>query len=157
MAQGNDSNPSAAPTYPEVPLKVPVEQLRAKLMADPEVSKQAALLKLPIEQYVEKIIDYARHPSKPPQLVLTPDEELKARDPKIPTQEEIGDYLQKVKSGEIAISPAHQRDGFKNNEAGAPTNFEKALGSADSLQGKSVESAKSPEEVGLKKDNTFKP
>ncbi|RKH04246.1 hypothetical protein D7V97_25615 [Corallococcus sp. CA053C] len=113
MSDKNEVVPPPAPSR----LKRPVEVVRAELLADADVKQQAEMLKLPIEQYVEKILDYAIHPDKPPQLVITPDEELKARDPKIATVEEIQTHLQKIIDGEIVISPAQQRDGFSSDKS----------------------------------------
>lgn len=155
----NPQNAQQAPEYPEVKLKKPEAELRAEMLKHPEIKKQAEKLKIPLEAYVEKILDYAKHPTKPPQLVITPDEELKKKAAETgtkapPTQEELEDYLKKINSGEIAISPAHQRDGFRQSEAGAPSNFGKALGSDGSLQGKPVEGNK---DVDVKKGSNFKP
>ena len=157
MAEGTP--PNAPPVYAEKKLKKPDNEMLADIMQNPEVIKQAKLLNADLKTYAEKILDYAKHPDKPAQLVITPDEELKkqaaANGTKAPpTEAEIEDYLKKTNSGEVAISPAHQRDGFRQSEAGAPSNFGKALGSDDSLKGKPVEPAK---DVGIKKDSTFKP
>ena len=157
MAEGTP--PNAPPVYAEKKLKKPDNEMLADIMKNPEVIKQAALLKADLKTYAEKILDYAKHPDKPAQLVITSDEDLKkdaaANGTKAPpTQEELEHYLKKINSGEIAISPAHQRDGFRQNEAGAPSNFGKALGSDDSLKGKPAEPT---QDVGVKKDSTFKP
>ena len=150
MTDGNNQQPS----YPEVKLKRPEAEMRAEMMANPDVQEQARLLKMPLEQFVEKMLDYAKHPSKPPQLIITPDEELKKQDPRIPTVGELEAHLEKLKSGEISISPAHRRDGFSNTEK-APADYEVALGSAESLKGQRVDAKDNNLEV--KKDSTFKP
>lgn len=108
-------------------LKKPVEQIRAELMADPDVKEQARLLEIDVEAYVAKIIDYAQYPEKPPQLKITPDEELKARDPSVPTVEELQTYLQKVVNGEVTLNRAQQLDGF--NQADPDARFKSALAS----------------------------
>lgn len=100
-------------------LKKPVEEVRAELLADKDVQEQAQLLKIDVKAYVEKILDYALNPEKPPQLIITPDEELKAQDPNIPTVEELQTHLQKIVDGEIMISRAQQRDGFNPEDADA--------------------------------------
>ncbi|RYZ35643.1 MAG: hypothetical protein EOO71_34710 [Myxococcaceae bacterium] len=124
----SDKNEVVAPPAPSR-LKRPVEVVRAELLADADVKQQAEMLKLPVEAYVEKILDYAIHPDKPPQLQIIPDEELKARDPKIATVEEIGTHLQKIIDGEIVISPAHQRDGFSSDNS--DQRYSAALGTAN--------------------------
>jgi hypothetical protein len=106
-----------------------VEEVRAILLADPDVREQARMLQLPVAEYVEKIIDYALHPNKPPQVKIVPDEVLKKQDPTIPTTGEIKTYLEKVVSGEIAISPAHKKDGFeKKDRAREQGRYEEATG-----------------------------
>jgi hypothetical protein len=124
MPEGYDPNSNVSLDGKK--LKRPVEEVRAELMADPDVKEQARLVKLPLEQYVEKIIDYALHPQKPAQLQIVPDEELKARDPSIPTVGELQTYLEKINSGEISISPAHQKDGFSQD---GQKEYASALGS----------------------------
>jgi hypothetical protein len=126
MSNSNEVVPPPAPSR----LKRPVEVVRAELLADEDVKKQAEMLKLPVEAYVEKILDYAIHPDKPPQLQIVPDEELKARDPKIATVEEIQTHLQKIIDGEIVISPAHQRDGFSSDKS-HEQRYSAALGTAN--------------------------
>jgi hypothetical protein len=115
MSEGQDSPPGAGAGPRVRQLPRPVEEIRAELMADPDVREQAKMLKVPVAQYVEKIIDYAIHPDKPAQLQIVPDEELKARDPNVPTVEELKTHLEKIASGEIVFSPAHQPDGFKDD------------------------------------------
>ncbi|QAT87299.1 hypothetical protein EJ065_5767 [Corallococcus coralloides] len=125
MSNPNEVVPPPAPSR----LKRPVEVVRAELLADADVKQQAEMLKIPVAQYVEKILDYAIHPDKPPQLEIIPDEELKARDPKIATVEEIGTHLQKIIDGEVVISPAQQRDGFSSDKS-HEQRYSAALGSA---------------------------
>ncbi|MBZ4417825.1 hypothetical protein [Myxococcus sp. RHSTA-1-4] len=108
-------------------LKKPVEEIRAELMADPDVKEQARMLKIDVEAYVAKIIDYAQYPEKPAQLKITPDEELKARDPSVPTVEELQGYLQKVVDGEVMLNRAQQLDGFNKEDPDA--RFKSALAS----------------------------
>jgi hypothetical protein len=118
-------------------LKRPVEEVRKELLADPDVKEQARLLQLPVEQYVEKILDYAIHPEKPPQIQIVPDEALKAQDPSIPTVEEIQTHLEKIVSGEISISPAHMPDGYSKDRT--HQKYPSALGTAASAKEPAVE------------------
>lgn len=121
-------------------LRRPVEVVRAELLADKDVKEQARLLQLPVEAYVEKILDYALHPQKPPQIQIVPDEALKAQDPSIPTVAEIQTHLEKVISGEIVISPAQMRDGFSDDRT--RERYESALGTAKDQQGTPVDPSK---------------
>jgi hypothetical protein len=151
MSEGNaaakdlGSTPEPAPAPQPKKLKRPVEEVRAELLADKDVREQARMLELPVAEYVEKILDYALNPEKPPQVEILPDEVLKARDPSIPTVAEIQTHLEKIISGEIAISPAHQRDGFKDDRT--HERYNSALGTQDALKGppQAVSKTVSPE------------
>ncbi len=135
-------------------LKKPVEVLRAELLVDKDVKEQARLLKIDVEAYVEKILDYATHQDKPPQLVITPDEQLKARDPNIPTVEELQTHLQKIVDGEIMISRAQQRDGFNKEDADA--RYKAALAS-DAAQTGAPEARQGLSPTAVQADATKKP
>jgi hypothetical protein len=117
MSEGHSQGGGqGTPAAPAKKLSRPIAQVRAELLADPDVREQARLLKLPVADYVEKILDYATHPTKPPQVQVLPDEALKARDPSIPTVQEIHTHLEKIVNGEIVISPAHQKDGYNKHD-----------------------------------------
>lgn len=140
MSEGNEfpnGKPGAAEATPAAAppkkLKRPVEEVRAELMANEEVRKQAKILKLSLTAYVEKILDYAQNPEKPPQVYVVTDAELKARDPSIPSTMEIHDYLQAIARGEIVISPAHQRDGYAEDTA--QQRYQAALGTSEVPKG----------------------
>lgn len=133
MAEGHDSPPGAGAEPRVRQLPRPVEEIRAELMADPDVREQAKMLKLPVAQYVEKIIDYAIHPDKPAQLQIVPDEELKARDPNLPTVDELKTHLEQIASGEVEFSPAHLPDGFKDDRVRERYSVE--LGTAEAQKG----------------------
>jgi hypothetical protein len=132
MSDGKDPSGGGNSAPARRPLKRPIEEVRAELLADPDVREQARMLRLPVAQYVEKILDYAQNPQKPPQVQLVADEVLKAKDPSIPTAGEIKTYLEKVASGEIPISPAHKKDGFEASKDGARGSgrYEQMMGNA---------------------------
>ncbi|MFL5347463.1 MAG: hypothetical protein ACJ8AT_21980 [Hyalangium sp.] len=125
-----EAAPAAAP---QKKLRRPVEEVREELMANEEVRKQAKLLKLSLTAYVEKILDYAQNPEKPPEVYVVTDAELKARDPSIPSTMEIHDYIQSIARGEVVISPAHQRDGYA--EDSSQQRYQTALGTAETPKG----------------------
>lgn len=131
MSEGSGSDASSTPDGKK--LRRPVEEVRAELLADPDVRQQAKMLKIPLAEYVEKIIDYALHPQKPAQLQILSDEELKAKDPKAPTVAELQDYLQKIIDGEVVVSPAHMPDGF-GQDSKAPQ-YQSMLGTGDAQKG----------------------
>lgn len=131
-------------------LKRPVEEVRAELLADPDVREQAQLLHVPVEDYVAKILDYAQNPQKLMPLTITPDAELKARDPKAPTISEIQDRLDKIISGEVVISRAQMRDGFSAGQG--DERYKSALASDEVLRGAPESRAGTPPPPDSKKD-----
>ncbi|HYH97408.1 hypothetical protein [Hyalangium sp.] len=133
MSEGAPPNSGDNKVYPERKLPRPIEEVRAQLMADPDVREQARLLDVPVPDYVERIIDYATHPEKPPQVWVLPDEELKARDPNIPTVDEVKTHLEKIVSGEIAHSPAHMPDGYSDDRS--QERYQAALGTSEAPKG----------------------
>ncbi|WP_338865469.1 hypothetical protein [Myxococcus stipitatus] len=122
-------------------LRRPVAELRAELLENPEVKEQARLMKVDVAAYVERILDYAQNPDKPPQLTITPDAELKAEYPNAPTVDEIANHIEKLRTGEVAISRAHQRDGFSSGQG--DDRYKSALAS-DAVQMGAPESRKGP-------------
>jgi hypothetical protein len=140
MAQGKDpTGGGGGAPGPRAPSR-PIEEIRAEIMNDPDVREQARIMDIPLEKYVDKIIDYARNPQKQAQVVIKPDAVLKKEDPTIPTTEEIKTHLEKIASGEIAISPAHKKDGFekKTRDQGR---YEEATGKAAKTRKDAPESA----------------
>ncbi|WP_163998235.1 hypothetical protein [Pyxidicoccus caerfyrddinensis] len=134
---------------PPKKLKKPVAELRAELLVDKDVIEQARMLKVDLAEYVEKILDYAQNPEKPPQLVITPDEELKAQDPSVPTVEELQTHLEKIINGEVMISRAQQLDGFNDKDADA--RYKTALAS-DAAQKGAPEARKGASPTSLQAD-----
>jgi hypothetical protein len=134
--------------------KKSVEQLRAELLADKDVKEQARLMKIDLAEYVEKIIDYALHPEKPAQLTITPDHELKQRNPNIPTMAEVETHLQKIADGEIMLNRAQQRDGFNTQDSDA--RFKSAL-ATDAAQTGAPEARKGLSPTTVQVDPSKKP
>ena len=112
-------------------LRRPIDDGRDELLKDPDVKEQARLLQIPVEQYVEKILDYASHPEKPPAIMIVPDEALKKEDPSIPTVAEVETHLQRMVNGEIPIIPGQSQDGFSKGPT--PAQYQRTLGGEDSV------------------------
>ncbi|MFY2563310.1 hypothetical protein ACN469_37280 [Corallococcus terminator] len=127
-------------------LKRPVEEIRAELLVDADVKEQARLLQIPVEAYVEKILDYAQHPQKQMPLEITLDGDLKAKDPKAATVAEIQDHLDKLISGEVILSRAQQRDGFSAGKG--DERYKAALASDEVLKGAPESRATTPAPKG---------
>lgn len=112
-------------------LRRPIDDVRDELLKDADVKEQARLLKIPVEQYVEKILDYASHPEKPPAIMIVPDEALKKEDPSIPTVAEVENHLQKMVKGELSIIPGQTQDGFSKGPT--PSQYQRTLGAEESI------------------------
>lgn len=130
---------------PEKKLRRPVDEVRNELLNDPDVKEQARLLQLPVEQYVDKILDYATHPEKPPAIMIVPDEHLKKEDPSIPTVAEVETHLQRMVNGEIPIVPGMTTDGFSKGPT--PAQYGRALGAEDSVKYKQHDKSESSQEM----------
>jgi hypothetical protein len=124
-------------------LRRPVDEVRDELLNDADVKQQAKLLKIPVEEYVDKILDYAVNPSKPPAIMAVPDEALKKQDPKAPTVAEVDTHLQRLVSGEIAVVPGQSSDGF--NKGPSPSQYQRTLGAEESVPYKVPPKNASPE------------
>ncbi len=151
MAQGKDpTGGGGGAPGPRAPSR-PIEEIRAEIMKDPDVREQARIMDIPLEKYVDKIIDYARNPQKQAQVVITPDAVLKKEDPTIPTTEEIKTQLEKIASGEIAISPAHKKDGFEKKERTRDQGrYEEATGTGKARKEASETAPSTPEDTPYK-------
>jgi len=103
----------------ELKLKEPVEVIRKQLMENPDVKQAATALSLSLEQFVEKVLDYAQHPDKKPVLELMSEEDeenVKAENPKFLTTKEITKELEKLVSGESKLDiPGEFADGFEKS------------------------------------------
>jgi len=92
-------------------LKRPVEEVRAELLADPHTQSIAEKLGIRVEEYVEKVLEYALHPEKQPELNVLPEGEVKARGGATTT--EVKRWLEDVAAGKIDLRPPHQKDLFE--------------------------------------------
>jgi hypothetical protein len=91
-------------------LKKPVEELRRDLLADERTQGIARTLGMPLEDYVEKVLDYAQHPEKQPEFNVVSDEQVKANGGA--TVADVKGWLNKVLTGEVALGPKGYTDGF---------------------------------------------
>jgi hypothetical protein len=90
--------------------KKSADELRAELMGDPRTASMAQTLGLTLEAYVEKVLDYALNPAKKPVFNVAPDAEIKAQGGA--TVQDVQQWLEQVKSGEVQIGPKGYSDGF---------------------------------------------
>ena len=90
---------------PKRSLGAPLEVVRQQLMEDEDTIAIAKSFELPIEKYVEMVLQYAQDPDKEPELILLDDEVQQTHGEKLPSQHEVLDWLEKVASGEIELGP----------------------------------------------------
>ena len=92
-------------------LKRPVEEIRAELLVDPATQGIASKLGIPVEQYVEKVLDYAQNPEKQPQLNLLPDGVVKSEGGA--TTAEVKKWFEDVVANKIDLREEHEKDVFE--------------------------------------------
>jgi hypothetical protein len=100
-------------------LKRPVAEVRAELLASEETKHIAKTLGISLEEYVEKVLDYAQHPDKEPILTVVADEAaLKAAYPEVKTTAEIVAELEQYVIGKATFELGDgslDKDGFSND------------------------------------------
>jgi len=92
--------------------KKPIEEIRAELLADPAVQGIASKLGVPLEKYVEKVLDYVQHPEKEPMIRVIPDAEAKAAGE--PSIADIKKWLQDVTDHKIDLRNPRDKDVFED-------------------------------------------
>ena len=100
-------------------LKRPVEELRAQLLADSHTQSIAKKLGCPLEEYVEKVLDYAQNPEKQPEFNVLPDGIAKQQG--AATTAEVKQWFEEVLAGKVDLRAEHEKDGF---EQGRPVRRE---------------------------------
>ena len=97
-------------------LKRPVEEVRAELLADPATQAIAQKLGMPLEQYVEKVLDFAQHPEKQPQFNVLPEGDVKAAGGA--TTGEVKQWLDDVAEGKVDLRDDREKDVFEQTLGG---------------------------------------
>ncbi|OJH41578.1 hypothetical protein [Cystobacter ferrugineus] len=83
--------------------QLPIENIRAKLLADPDTRRIARDVGMELEDYVEMVLHYLRNPEQEPQVYVAPDEELRAAGYDPPSSEEVGQFLLAGARGELGL------------------------------------------------------
>lgn len=89
---------------PRKALGVSEEVARQRLMESPETREIAQNLGMDLAEYVQMVIDYAKHPEKEPMLEVLDDETLESLGAEVPSQGEVMAWLEAVKRGEIDLT-----------------------------------------------------
>lgn len=98
------------------------EEILAKILSQPETQEIASSLGMDVADYAERVLHYVMHPDAEPQVELLSDEDARAAG--MPSAEECVDWLQRIESGEIDVTPEEQRTrfaGFDDDERSSVT------------------------------------
>ncbi|ATB29631.1 hypothetical protein [Melittangium boletus] len=126
---------------PRKPLSA--EQIRAKVLEDPDSKRIAKAVGLDLAAYADKVVDYAMNPDKEPQLQVASDEALRAAGYDPPSAEDVGKFFLAGANGELGLETVRlDRSGFdaSPNGAGKPS-----LSGTEGQKQATVDSAKSQE------------
>lgn len=98
----------------------PREVVKAELLADPHTRTIAESIKMPLEKYVEMVLDYAYNPEKEPVLTIAPDDQLREAGYEPPSGESVGRWLRgaaQIIASKIAGNQVHKSE-FKEAKEG---------------------------------------
>lgn len=84
-------------------LGMPLDIARKNLREDPHTQEIAKALGVELDDYIEKVLDYAQHPNKEPELELLDDEAAAELGPDAASVAEVEAWMEKVASGEIDL------------------------------------------------------
>jgi hypothetical protein len=109
-------------------LGMPLELAREQLLADPNTRQIAAALGVEVREYVERVLEYARHPTREPELFVLDQETLEAHEDELPSEAEVLRWFEGVASGQIAAGPRalDLADGFSSEDEPAQAALEVA-------------------------------
>ncbi|MBI2378407.1 MAG: hypothetical protein HYV07_30695 [Deltaproteobacteria bacterium] len=124
-------------------LQRPIEVFRQELRDDPETTKMAEALGLTVDEFVEKVIGYAKNPDKEPELVVIDEEEAAEEGIDVPSVADVQRWLKDVENGKVPIgtTPVHVEDGFTTQRP--DEEVKKAVGVDADLQAPTVGAPKS--------------
>ena len=82
---------------------MPLEIAKQNLRDDPNTLAIAKALGDELEDYIEKVLDYALHPEKTPQLELLDDESVAELGPEAPSVDDVTAWFEAVAEGEVEL------------------------------------------------------
>jgi hypothetical protein len=97
------------------------DQLRERIMRDPETAEIAASLGIAVEDYVARVLHYLKNPKADPELTVMGPEDEKANG--MPTVRDVVGFFEKIDAGEIDVEPEQRSAfvGFDDDEKSAVT------------------------------------
>jgi len=88
-----------------------LEATRERLLADAATQGIAKTLGVPVEAYVEKVLDYVQHPQKQPTFEVVPDGVARAAG--TATTVEVKQWLEDVAAGKVELRGEREVDRFE--------------------------------------------
>lgn len=83
-------------TTPQKKINKPIPELRQELLSDNDTQRIAKALKMPIEEYVELVLDYVQNPEKDPEVYVPSDDQLREMGVEPVTMEYVEEGLTKI-------------------------------------------------------------
>jgi hypothetical protein len=99
----------------EKSLGMPLEIARKNLRDDPQTLAIAEALGVDVETYIDRVLEYAQHPEKEPELELLDDASVAQLGPEAPSVEDVTRWLEQVEAGEVELDgrvKVAERDGY---------------------------------------------
>lgn len=123
-------------------LGMPLEIAKKNLRDDPQTHAIAEALGVDVEDYIDKVIDYARHPDKEPELELLDEESIAQLGPDVPSVADVTHWFEQVAEGEIELDDRVEvapSDGFSTGVDRADALRAQARGEAGPRRAPGVE------------------
>lgn len=90
-------------------LGMPAHLAKQQLMENEDTQEMAKLFGVELEEYVDLVMEYTQNPEKVPQLHVIDDEEWHESGVDVPTSADIQKWFRGVASGEIDLTPEHEK------------------------------------------------
>lgn len=92
----------------------PIAVIRDELMSSPEAKEIADKFGMPLEEYVEKVLEFVKDPDKKPQVLVVDEDEARAAGAQVSTVADIKRWMERVISGELKLGAVREvKDGFE--------------------------------------------
>lgn len=112
-------------------LGMPLELAKKNLRDDPQTHEIARALGVEVEVYIDRVIHYALHPEKPPEVELLDDESVAQLGPEAPTVARVTAWFEQVASGEVRLEDRVEvaaEDGFSTEALPSERHLDKTAG-----------------------------
>lgn len=107
-----------------------IEEIRAELMKDKHTKDIAKTIGMPLEEYVELVLQYVKDPKKQPVFNTLPEDVVKAQGGG--TVKDVKAWFQGVLDGTVKIKPDRDDDAFTGTKTSSSARKSKKVTGADS-------------------------